>query len=265
MRRCLQFGVFLAALLVSAREAAAHITMLLPDKASVKKGETVTVVYQFGHPFEHQLFDAPAPEMVLVYSPEGKKTDLTKTLEKIKLPGADKKEVTAFRFRFTPEERGDYTFVLQTPPMWMEDDKEYVYDTAQVVLHVQAERGWDAGHDFFALKPLTRPYGLEPGMVFQAQVQSPRERKPVASVPVAIERYNAKPPKQLPPDEHITRTARADPNAVVTCTLTEAGWWSITATRSKAEIREIQGKQHPLTHRTTLWVWVDEKVAGKYR
>ena len=29
--------------------------------ARVKKGEAVTVLYQWGHPFEHQLFDAPSP------------------------------------------------------------------------------------------------------------------------------------------------------------------------------------------------------------
>ena len=47
---------------------------------------------------------------------------------------------------------------------------------------------------------------------------------------VEIERYNAVVPKELPPDEQITRTAKTDPNGIFTCTLTEPGWWCLAAT-----------------------------------
>src|SRR5262245_27829002 len=49
-----------------------HYNMLLPDKASAAKGETVQFLYQWGHPSEHELFDAPAPEGVTVIAPDGK-------------------------------------------------------------------------------------------------------------------------------------------------------------------------------------------------
>ena len=114
--------------------------------------------------------------------PDGKMVDLTAKLEKFKKPGGvDGKEVTAFRFDFTPEQRGDHWFVLTTPPIWMEESKEFYQDTVQVVLHVQTQNGWDklgqdpdwqAGHFIQgpADEPLTRPYGLLPGMVFQAEL-----------------------------------------------------------------------------------------------
>jgi hypothetical protein len=73
---------------------------------------------------------------------------------------------------------------------------------------------------------------------------------------VEVERYNARPPRLLPPDEHITRTARSDPNGVLTCTLTDPGWWCITAQRLGAE-RERDGKRYPVRQRATLWVFVD--------
>src|SRR5271166_1752509 len=95
--------------------AVGHFNILLPQTASARKGDAVTFLYQFGHPFEHQLFDAPPPARVFVLAPDGKKTELGKTLEKVKVPG-DKKEVTAYRFRLTPDQRGDYTVLLQTPP-----------------------------------------------------------------------------------------------------------------------------------------------------
>ncbi|MCC6421804.1 MAG: DUF4198 domain-containing protein [Gemmataceae bacterium] len=240
----------------------AHFNILLPEKASVRKGETVTLVYRFGHPFEHQLFDAPPPARIFVVAPDGKRTDLEKAVESIKIAGADGKAVTAHRLRFTPDQRGDYVFVLDTPPIWMEEEREFVQDTVKVVLHVQAQKGWDAvvPGGSWDIVPLTRPYGLQPGMVFQARLVGPA--KAVGGAPVEIERFNPAPPAKLPPDEHITRTARTDPNGVVTTTLTEPGWWSITGERDGGR-REYQGKAYPLRQRATLWVWVDEKLTGK--
>jgi cobalt/nickel transport protein len=238
--------------------AAAHYNMLLPQTASAKKGQTVAITYQWGHPFEHQLFDAPLPRAVLVRAADGKKTDLTKSLEKITLPVPGRKKVTAYRLRFTPRQRGDFVFILNTDPIWMEAEKEFFQDTVKVVLHVEDQEGWDAdAGQALELVPLTRPYGLEPGMVFQAQATA--EKKPVAGTLVEIERYNLTPPKELPPDEHMTRTAKTDPNGVVTYTLTDAGWWSLTAQRPGGKMKH-KGKDYPVRRRTTLWVWVDEKV-----
>src|SRR4051794_7451952 len=168
-------ALLLAGLLAPA--AGAHFNILLPQSASARKGQAVTFLYRFGHPFEHELFDAPPPVRLYVIGPDGKQSDLGKTLEKVQVPGGDKKDVTAYRFRFTPGQRGDYTFILETPPIWLEEDREFVQDTVRVVLHVQAQKGWDAAPDpSFALVPLTRPYGLRAGTVFQAQVLEPSGR-----------------------------------------------------------------------------------------
>jgi cobalt/nickel transport protein len=248
----------LALLGLVASWAPAHFNMLLPQSASVKRGELVTFVYQWGHPFEHQLFNAPAPQQVLVVAPDGTRTELGKTLEKITVPLPEQKTATAYRFRFTPQERGDYVFVLTTPPIWMEEDQEFLQDVVQVVLHVQAQKGWDAvANSTFRVVPLTRPYGLQPGMVFQAQWGL--QEKPLAGALVEIERYNPTAPKVLPPDEQITRTAKTDANGVVTSTLTEAGWWCLTASDAQGSL-ERNGKAYPLRRRATLWVFVDEKV-----
>src|SRR5262249_49141208 len=151
---------------------------------------------------------------LVVYAPDGTTAELGKTLEKVTLVTADKKQATGYRFRFTPKERGDYTFVLTTPPIWMEEEKEYWKDTVRVVLHVQAQKGWgQAAGGPLRRVPRTRPYGLLPGMVLQAQVLEAVGAKgdkvrPVAGTLVEVERYSPKPPAPpLPPDEHITRTA----------------------------------------------------------
>ncbi len=109
--------------------------------------------------------------------------------------------MTGYRFAFTPEQRGDYVFVLKAPPIFLEEEAEFVQDVVKVIYHVQAQKGWDAPVGAAGLQwtPLTRPYGLEPGMFFQAQTT------PWALA--EVERYNTMPPKTLPPDEHITRGA----------------------------------------------------------
>jgi hypothetical protein len=79
---------------------------------------------------------------------------------------------------------------------------------------------------------------------------------------VEIERYNADPPKTLPPDEHITRTVRLDPNGVATTTLSEPGWWCLTVSRPQGT-RMRDGKSYPLRQRATLWVFVDEPARSE--
>src|SRR5947209_948102 len=86
-----------AALLAPAAQA--HFNILLPQSAAARKGEAVTFVYRFGHPFEHELFDAPRPLRLSVLGPDGKETELSKSLEEVKVPAGAKKEVTAYRFR----------------------------------------------------------------------------------------------------------------------------------------------------------------------
>jgi cobalt/nickel transport protein len=263
MRFLLQLTISLTWLGVGIPASQAHYNMLLPQTASAKKGEAVPITYQWGHPFEHQLFDAPAPESVMLIAPDGKKSDLTKSLERIVQETGDGRKAAAYRFQVTPDQRGDYMLLLTTPPIWMEEDQEFLQDTVKVILHVQAQKGWDkaAGHPL-ELLPLTRPYGLQPVMAFQAQIiaAGPDGNKPSSGTLVEIEHYNPEPPKDLPPDEQITRTAKTDPNGVVTCTLTDPGWWCLTAQRDGPK-KAHEGKEYPVRQRSTLWVFVDEKVS----
>ena len=255
MRRITRIAGMITLLFLSFSSVQAHYNMLLPQAASVKKDDVVTIVYQWGHPFEHQLFDAPAPQVVVVLAPDGKKTELSKTLEKISLDGAEKKKVGAFRFRFTPEQRGDYLVLLNTPPIWMEEEQEFFQDTVKVVLHVQAQRGWDTSiGQGLEMLPLTRPYGLQPGMVFQ--VQALFDGKALPGALVEVEPYHPAPPKELPADEQMTRTVKTDPNGVATCSLTEPGWWCLTVQRDGGK-KEHNGKPAPVKQRSTLWVFVD--------
>src|SRR5262245_57419225 len=222
----------LACVVASATPVSAHYHMLLPDHHSVKTGDKVVVTYQFGHPFEHVLWDADKPVRAFAFAPDRKSIDLLPALEKVELPGPDGKKVVGYRFAFQPAGRGDFTLLVESPPVWMEDEKHFVHDVCRVVIHVETQKGWDllhAGPDEFAAVPMTRPYGLRPGTVFQTRVRTRDAVTPVAHL-VEVERYNSTPPKALPPDEHITLSLKTDLAGVATCTLPDAGWWAITAT-----------------------------------
>jgi cobalt/nickel transport protein len=253
----------------------AHYNMLLPDKAWANKGERVTFTYQFGHPFEHELFDAPEPREIVVILPDKTAQKIDK-LTRRAVPGVDKKNVTTFQFDYEPSMRGDYTFMLLTPPIWMEESKEFVQDTVKVVLHVQSQKNWDARQpkDFpdseLRVIPLTRPYGIWPNMSFQMAFEHPAGASsksvfygPAQGSLVEIERYNASPPKVMPSDEFITFRAKTDAKGVVTFAFPEAGWWSMTAGYvsflKENQKRKVGTNEGFLRQRATFWVHVDEK------
>jgi uncharacterized GH25 family protein len=253
----LRHGLVAALLVACPGVTPAHYHILLPDKPAAKTGEAVTCTFQFGHPFEHQLFDTQPPEAVYVLAPDGTKIDLASKLEKLTVDGADGKKVTAYRFAFTPERRGDHIVVAIAPAQKVEGEPLPLKDVAKVVLHVQTQNGWERrgltpGAAPLETCPLTRPYGLRAGMAFQVEVEEPADAggRTLPGVLVEIERYNPTPPKELPPDEHITRTARTSKAGTAMANLTEPGWWALTAIRDKDGSR----------HRSTLWVHVDDKV-----
>src|SRR5262249_5555150 len=192
-------------LLVAADVSRGHFSILLPSVAVVKRGENFTLEYQWGHPFEHELFDAPRPDAVMVNAPLPAPRFLTSNLREGSVNIGTKK-ARVYRLDCTAERRQDYVFVAQSPPIWTEADQLFYQDTVKVIVHVPGGKGWDEPFVEkleFELVPLTRPYGLEPGMVFQARVH--REQGPLANCLVEIEHYNSKTPEKLPPDEQITR------------------------------------------------------------
>src|SRR5262245_23090148 len=78
----------LGTLLGLSNPAPAHYSMFFPDANSARLGQPVTVIYQWGHPFEHQLSDANPPVSATVLMPSGKKMDVTKEMEPLQMPGS---------------------------------------------------------------------------------------------------------------------------------------------------------------------------------
>jgi Domain of unknown function (DUF4198) len=258
----MRFLLTLAVLALLAPLAQAHYNMLIPSVPFATRDKSISLAYQWGHPFEHQLFDAPAPKSLVVRTPDGKTAELTDKLVKVALPGDKGAKVVGYRLTYTPTQRGDHVFVLHTPPIWLDGDEHWVEDTVKVVLHVETERGWNSATGEFEWIPITRPYGLLPGAVFQANPVENRPRRSPLSGTAEVERYNATPPGVLPAEEFITRTMKVI-DGVATTTLPEAGWWALTLPLDEERTRSRGGKDYPLIRRTTLWVYVHDKAPSR--
>src|SRR5436190_2782702 len=91
--------------LALAAPAHAHYHMLFPAAAAGEREKPVTFLIQWGHPFEHQLFDAQAPDKILVFAPDGAPTEVAKNLQKVEVRGDGGKTVAAYNFAYTPQRR----------------------------------------------------------------------------------------------------------------------------------------------------------------
>ncbi len=232
----------LALIAASARSAEAHFPILIADRPWAKKGDAVRIDYAFGHPFEAAHVDVARPAKVGVRTPSGKTIALDDGLSEATIGSGDAK-ATAWQLEYRPEERGDHVLHLEAAPR--EHEGRAVVDHVKLILHVQAQRGWDAvvGHPV-ELVPLTRPYGIPVGASFRARVLV--HGKPLGGLDVAVEARNAIAPDPLPPDELITRIEKTDDLGVFATTLDRPGWWLL------AVDHESEG-----THtRGCLWVHV---------
>jgi cobalt/nickel transport protein len=236
----------------------AHLVNLLPDAPAARLHDKVAGVIFLGHPFEHELLDLEQPEWVKVHLPGGSVLDLSARLQREKVKGAGGQETPSFRFSFEAGERGDFVISAASRPRFEAEEEGFIKDYAKVVLHVQAQRGWErAVGTPLEVVPLTRPYGLRRGEVFLAKALF--EGKPLEGEAAEVEHANPKPPAKLPEDEFITRAVRTGPGGLIAATLDEPGWWAITVSRKSGTLPR-EGTDLPVTLRSTFWVWVGEPL-----
>lgn len=252
-RRSVVGGVVAVAIvIVGARVASAHFPVLLMDRPWAKKGDAVLIDYRFGHPFEASYIDVAAPERIGVLPPEGECIVLGEKVEEMAF-GDGAAKARGWRVRYVPEERGDHIVHLTAAPV-VHEGKAFI-DLVKTVLHVQAQRGWDASVDHpLEIVPLTRPYGLAPGASFRARVL--RAGAPLAGAEVAVERRNVRPPEPLPPDEMITRVEKTDAGGAFAATLDAPGWWVVAVEADAGTKVQIEKESLPAVHRASLWVFV---------
>ena len=225
MKKICFFAVFLVINLGLAATAMAHFGMVIPSDSMVMQGDkkTVNLKLSFSHPFEMIGMELVKPKAFGVVA-NGKKSDLLGKLKK-----TDVMDHASWSVDYKVKRPGVYMFYMEPMPYWEPaEDCFIVHHTKTVVAAFGDDEGWD---EEIGLKteivPLSKPFGLYAGNVFQGIVKL--DGKPVPYAEVEVEYYNENGKSTSPTDYMITQTIKADENGVFTYAAPKAGWWGFAA------------------------------------
>lgn len=241
--------VALAALL-SADAASAHFGMIIPDSPMVSQqdGRSVRMELSFSHPFERAGMTLARPAAFTV-TRDGETIDLMDRLEDAQILGEAGFVATA------PLERpGAHAFAMTPAPYWEPaEDAFIIHYTKTYVAAYDDDSGWDATLGLpVEIAPLTRPFGLWAGNLFQGVVLIDGQPAPFAEV--EVEHYPLDAPGGAPSDLMITQTVKADANGVFSYAAPQAGWWGFAALTSSDETMAHEGADKAVELGGVLWV-----------
>lgn len=253
------FGVYLALaviLLLTPGAAIAHFGMVIPSDQMVMSGESkdININLLFWHPFEGQGMNLVKPKAFDVYH-DGQKTDLLGSLQEAKADG-----FTTWKTDYKIGRPGVYAFVMEPQPYWEpEEDCFIIHYTKVYAAAFGDDEGWDQPVGLKTeIVPLSKPYGLYTGNVFQGQILL--DGKPVPGGEVEVEYYMNGGKGEAPSDYMVTQTIKADQNGVFTYAAPKAGWWGFAALNTSDQKLKQDGQDKNIELGAVIWVeFIDMK------
>ena len=246
MKRLFVLIIMSIIIIFSAGSVMAHYGMLIPSDSMVMQNDnrTVNLTLSFSHPFEGEGMELIKPAVFGVMA-NGKKVNLLKKLQKTRVMGH-----TAWKTSYTIKRPGVYMFYMEPKPYWEPAENCYiVHYTKTVVTAFGDDEGWDREIGLKTeIVPLSKPFGLYAGNVFQGIVKL--DGKPVPYCEVEVEYYNKDGKAKAPTDYMVTQTIKADVNGVFTYAAPKAGWWGFAALNISEE--KIKGKDVEIG--AVLWI-----------
>ncbi|WP_435051589.1 DUF4198 domain-containing protein [Desulfonema magnum] len=228
----------------------AHYGMVIPSDSMVMQGEnkTVNMKLSFSHPFELIGMELEKPAAFGVMA-NGKKEDLLGTLKNAKIM-----DHTAWEADYKIKRPGIYMFYMEPKPYWEPaEDCFIVHYTKTVVTAFGDDEGWDAEIGLKTeIVPLSKPFGLYAGNIFQGIVKL--DGKPVPYAEVEVEYYNADGKSEAPTDYMVTQTIKADQNGIFTYASPKAGWWGFAALNTSDNKIKHDGEDKDVEIGAVIWV-----------
>lgn len=232
----------------------AHFGMVIPSDSMVMQEDAkkINIDLSFSHPFELVGMDLEKPKHVFVVA-NGKKTDLATRLKETRMM-----KQKAWKTDYTVKRPGIYMFFMEPKPYWEPaEDCFIVHYTKTVVSAFGVDDGWDADLGVKTeIIPLSKPYGLYSGNVFQGIVKLDGKVVPYAEV--EVEFYNKTNQYEAPTDYMITQTIKADQNGVFTYAAPWAGWWGFAALSTADYKLKKDGKDKDVEIGAVIWVKFQE-------
>ncbi len=230
--------------------ASAHFGMVIPSDSMVMQGEkrVIRVVTSFSHPMEMMGMDLLKPVRFGVLS-RGRKINLRGDLEETTVMNRK-----AWLIDYKIELPGVYQFFMEPSPYWEAAEEGYiVHYTKTIVSAFGAEKGWDEPVGMKTeIIPLTRPFGLYKGNVFQGIVLLNGDPMPYSEVEVAF--YNRDRNTQALNEYFVTQVVRADANGVFTYGVPWAGWWGFAALNRSDHQIKYRGVEKDVELGAVIWV-----------
>lgn len=234
----------------------AHFGMVIPSEDIVEnqKESNLGIKVMFAHPFEGASMDMEKPAFFGVYV-DGKKENLLDTLKPLDIRlYSDEKPFMAWQAKYRIKRPGDYIFYVEPKPYWEPAEDCYIIHYTKVIVDAFGkEEGWD---EEVGLKteivPLTRPFGIYSGNVFQGVVKV--NGKPVPFSEVEIEHFNEKGIYSAPKGSFVTQVVKCDENGVFTYAIPKAGWWGFAALNEDEKTIKHGDEEKSIEIGAVLWI-----------
>jgi cobalt/nickel transport protein len=163
-------------------------------------------------------------------------------------------ESPGFTLDYALPRPGTYVFAMEPQPYWEPaEDSFIVHYTKTYVSAYGDDSGWDSLLGLRTeIEPLTRPFGIWAGNVFEGRVLL--EGEPVPFAEVEVEYYNEDGRASAPSDLMVTQTIVADAQGVFRYATPSSGWWGFAALNTAPETIAFEGEEKPVELGAVLWV-----------
>jgi cobalt/nickel transport protein len=249
--RLFSWLAFVALMTLTASPAMAHFGMMIPSDSMVMQEDsrTVNLALSFSHPMEMVGMPLEKPKVFSVLA-NGKSQDLLDQLTSTTVMGEP-----AWKADYAVKRPGVYMFHMEPQPYWEPaEDCFIIHYTKTVVTAFGDEEGWDEELGLETeIVPLSKPYGLYAGNVFQGIVKM--DGKPVPYAEVEVEYYNQDGTAEAPTDYMVTQTVKADAGGVFTYAPPASGWWGFAALNTADYKIKQGGEEKDVELGAVIWVY----------
>jgi cobalt/nickel transport protein len=227
-----------------------HYGMVIPSDNMIMQDEKreIKLMLSFSHPFELIGMELVKPNRFFVVK-DGKTQELTQKLKPISIMGEK-----GWILDFPLKRPGSYAFVMEPFAYFEEAEDSYIIHTTKTIVGAFGDdRGWDEEVGLATeIIPLSRPFGLYAGNLFQGIVKMNGKRVPYAVV--EVEFYNRKKNALAPNDYMITQVIKADQNGVFSYSAPVPGWWGFAALSPSDKKMMRNGEKKDIELGAVLWV-----------
>jgi len=243
--------LFIALMVTPWTAAVAHFGMVIPSDNMIEAQDkrSVQITLSFSHPMEMVGMALKKPRLFNVYT-NGRTYRLRDQLIPITVMGQP-----GWGMDYKIKRPGVFVFYMEPQPYWEPvEDSFIIHYTKTVVTAFGDDDGWDAELGVKTeIVPLSKPFALYAGNVFQGIVKF--NGKPVPSASVEVEFYNRHRLAKAPTDYMITQTIKADKNGIFTYAAPQAGWWGFAAlSQADFKLKNKQGQEKAVELGAVLWV-----------